>query len=91
VHKLDQCESAACNALTELVRKLSRPPFQDGGVPFPVLIQEMAKNPLFGYTRGEYEYWINQATHRRDKKLEAIPEPGNPSRIFIHLIAQEHH
>jgi hypothetical protein len=89
VHKLDQAESAACYALNELVRKLSRPPFQEGGVPLPVLMQEMAKNPLFGYTRGEYEYWINQATHRRDKKLETIPEPGNPFKLLIRQIAQE--
>jgi hypothetical protein len=91
VYRLDQCETGACQALTELVRRLSLSSFQNGGVPQPVLMQEMGKNPLFGYTHSEYEYWINQAIHRY-KKLESIPEPGGyPSKFLIRLVTQEHH
>jgi serine/threonine protein kinase len=79
---LDQREPTICLALKELVELLTKRRFHDGWVPRPLLIQEMEKNPQYGHLPSEYDYWLNQAIHRR-KLLKMKVEPGHPQQIFI--------
>jgi hypothetical protein len=88
VQRLDNREFAVSQALTALVERLSRPHIDDGWVPMHVVIQRMEQDPQqFGYTHGEYHFWINRTAIRyRTLKIE-----GRAPQIFIRPTAQERH
>ncbi|GCE12803.1 hypothetical protein [Tengunoibacter tsumagoiensis] len=72
VHMLDQREAIVCQALSQLVRRLSQHSLHGGWLPRPLVLQAMAEDSIYGYCLGEYDYWLNQATHR--KILERLTE-----------------
>lgn len=90
VHELDQQEAIVCQILVELVGKLSQRRFHEGWVPLQVITQEMEKDLKFGLTKGEYDYWINQAVHRR-KFLEIRTEraSGHPPQTYIRVLSHK--
>ncbi len=91
VRQLDQREQLICQAIAELVPKLSRRS-SGGWVPRYVIIREMEKDSeTFGYTREENNYWLDQAIYRlkllgnkTERKKQGRPEE------FIRALRQNH-
>lgn len=65
VKELDNREQKVCQALLDLVNRSG-----SGWIPKGVIFREMEKDLDFGYSRGEHEYWLNTAIHRRKLLIE---------------------
>jgi hypothetical protein len=87
VYQLDRRETETCRALTEIVKRLSRLPMNNGWVPQGAVLGEMTKNPLFGYMRNEHEYWINQAVYRA-KTLERPERSEYATNVLLRAVNQ---
>jgi hypothetical protein len=85
VRRLDGREKAISQALVALVRSLSRPQEHEGWVPRHVVIQRMRNNPLFGSTDEEFNYWVNNATHRKPEVLQEKPDPARRVQTLLQI------
>ncbi|MCB0174036.1 MAG: hypothetical protein KDJ97_26195 [Anaerolineae bacterium] len=85
VRQLDRRERATCEALVELMNDLVRQ-YRDGWVPRFLVVQAMEKDDCFGYSRGEHEYWLDQAIYRL-RLLREKRERGKGGRLdfFVSL------
>jgi hypothetical protein len=85
VRQLDQREESVCQALAELVKSKQRG--ADGWVPRYIIVSEMEEDPQFGFSRGEHDYWLDQAIHRL-RCINEKKERDNSGRLQIYVQAK---
>jgi hypothetical protein len=68
VNALDKREQFTVSKVVDVVARVATR-FRDGWVPRHIVWSEMDNETIFGYSRGEHDYWIDQAAYRA-KKLE---------------------
>jgi hypothetical protein len=88
MRRLDGREHSTCQALAELVKRLSQQR-SDGWVHQYGVLLEMEKDPQFGYGRGEHEYWLNQAIHRQKLLEERKERTKKGWQVFVRVLPKK--